>query len=111
MSMLTLEKNHGRGSAAVVARSFTGDFLGASAHVFPRKTEACLLADDCALGRDIHARTVQVASDCSNVIQIPDQGGCEDTRMLSVRVWILGGSLRRLASVMSVEYRIRKHQR
>lgn len=74
-----VSKNTGCGSVAAVARSDQGEFLGASARVFPGKTEAetleamaCCEAVD--LARDIGARKVMVASDCRNVVASLEQG-------------------------------------
>jgi hypothetical protein len=66
-------KNSNRGSVAAIALDEAGRFMGASVEVFKNKmaTEtlkvlACREA--IALARDIHARRVRVASDCSNAI-------------------------------------------
>jgi hypothetical protein len=74
-----VSQNIGRGSIAAVARDDRGNFIGASAWVFPGRTDAetlevlaCREAVD--LAQDIGARKVQVASDCPNVITSLDHG-------------------------------------
>jgi ribonuclease HI len=72
-------KNTSRGSVAVIARSDTGVFMGASVVVFPGKTEpetleALACREAVSLAYDIHARSVRVASDCLNVIRSLELG-------------------------------------
>jgi ribonuclease HI len=74
-----VSNNTGCSSVAAVARNDQGVFLGASARVFPGKTEAetleamaCREAVD--LTREIGAQKVMVASDCRNVVASLEQG-------------------------------------
>jgi ribonuclease HI len=67
-------KNQARGSVAAVVRSASGEFLGASAVVFPgcveaEMPEALACREALALAKDIDARRIRVASDCLNVIR------------------------------------------
>jgi ribonuclease HI len=68
-----VSKNTGYGSVAAVARDENGRYRGASARVFPGKTddetlEALAVREAVDLAMDIDVRRVQVASDCNNVV-------------------------------------------
>jgi ribonuclease HI len=72
-------KNTRRGSAAAVAHSELGVFMGASAVVFPGCTtaetlEAMACREAIALAKDIHARRVKVATDCLKVVRSLEEG-------------------------------------
>jgi ribonuclease HI len=72
-------KNTRRGSVAAVARDDSGKFVGASAvvlsgQVAAETVEALACREAIALARDINARRVRVASDCSNVIASIEEG-------------------------------------
>jgi ribonuclease HI len=74
---VAVSKNTGRGAVVAVARDDTDKFMGASALVYPGKTEADTLdalacREGVALAKDIYARRVRLASD--NVIQNLQQG-------------------------------------
>jgi ribonuclease HI len=74
-----VSKNTGLGTVAAVARDEEGVFCGASAVVFPGKTdaetlEALACREALSLAQDINTRQVRVASDCLNVTQSMDQG-------------------------------------
>ncbi|KAM0834234.1 hypothetical protein ACQ4PT_063741 [Festuca glaucescens] len=74
-----MSKNTSRGSVAAVARDDTGRFMGASAVVLGGQSmaetvEALACREAIALARDLNARRVRVASDCSNVIASIEDG-------------------------------------
>jgi ribonuclease HI len=74
-----VSKNTGLGTVAAVARDEEGVFCGASAVVFPGKTdaetlEALACREALSLAQDINTRRIRVASDCLNVIRSMDQG-------------------------------------
>jgi ribonuclease HI len=72
-------KNNGCGSLAAIARSDAGVFMGASAVVFPGKTdaetlEALACREAVFLAFDINTRSIYVASDRQIVIQNLEKG-------------------------------------
>ncbi|KAK1603090.1 hypothetical protein QYE76_037263 [Lolium multiflorum] len=74
-----VRKTSGSGAVAAIARDDEGRYMGASAVVFPGKTdpetlEALACREGTALALDIGARRVTIASDCSNVITSLRQG-------------------------------------
>jgi hypothetical protein len=73
------QQEHRKGSAVAVARDDTDKFMGATALVYPGKTEdetleALACREHVGLAKDIYARRVRLASDCQNVIRNLQQG-------------------------------------
>jgi ribonuclease HI len=74
-----VRKTSSSGAVAAIARDDEGRYMGASAVVFPGKTdpetlEALACREGVALALDIGARRVKIASDCSSVIASLRQG-------------------------------------